>query len=95
MKRWLLSALLFVGLATGVSWATRIFAPPVAAQATQANQPKQDPETITVYVTRTGMKYHRDGCRFLAKSKIPMSLKDAAAKGYEPCKVCKPPVAQP
>ena len=50
-----------------------------------------DPKTITVYVTRTGQKYHRDGCRYLSRSKIPMSLKAAAAR-YEPCRVCKPPV---
>jgi hypothetical protein len=35
-------------------------------------QSQQDPQTITVYVTRTGAKYHRDGCRYLSRSKIPM-----------------------
>ena len=59
----------------------------VAAHA-QAEQ--TDPAKITVYVTRTGAKYHRENCRYLSKSKIPMSLKDAAKK-YEPCKVCKAP----
>jgi hypothetical protein len=49
-----------------------------------------DPEKITVYVTRTGAKYHRDGCRYLSRSKIPMTLKEAA-KRFEPCKVCRPP----
>lgn len=44
---------------------------------------------ITVYVTSSGSKYHRDGCRHL-KSKIPMSL-DKAKASYEPCKVCNPP----
>jgi len=39
----------------------------------------QDPKTITVYVTRTGQKYHRDGCRYLSRSKIPMSLAEAAS----------------
>ncbi|WP_224994314.1 hypothetical protein [Cesiribacter sp. SM1] len=47
----------------------------------------------TVYVTKTGSKYHEDGCRYLSKSKIETTVKDARAKGYEPCKVCKPPVA--
>jgi hypothetical protein len=46
---------------------------------------------VTVYVTRTGAKYHRAGCRYLARSSIPMPLKEAAAK-YGPCSVCKPPV---
>lgn len=46
--------------------------------------------TRTVYVTRTGAKYHRDGCRYLSRSKISMSFKDAQAKGYTACKVCQP-----
>lgn len=45
----------------------------------------------TVYVTRTGRKYHRSECRYLSKSKIPISLKNAVVM-YSPCSVCKPPV---
>jgi hypothetical protein len=44
-----------------------------------------------VYITKTGAKYHRAGCRSLAKSSIPIKLRDAVAKGYGACKVCKPP----
>ena len=47
----------------------------------------------TVYVTRTGSKYHQEGCRHLSKSKIPSSLADAAAS-YDPCKACKPPIPE-
>jgi len=47
----------------------------------------------TVYVTRTGAKYHKDGCRYLRQSQIEMQLKDAIAEGYAACKVCKPPTA--
>ena len=43
-----------------------------------------------VYITRKGNKYHRDSCRFLAKSKIQLPLSEAK-KYYQPCKVCKPP----
>lgn len=46
---------------------------------------------VTVYITDTGKKYHSDSCRYLAKSKIPIKLSEAKAKGYTPCKVCKPP----
>jgi hypothetical protein len=56
-----------------------------------APQPQVQNKTQTVYVTRTGKRYHRDGCRYLSSSRIPMSLKDAKAKGYTPCKVCHPP----
>lgn len=37
------------------------------------------PITAAVYVTRTGSKYHRDGCRYLSRSRIPISLRDAKA----------------
>mgnify|MGYP001615920286 CR=1 FL=1 len=47
-------------------------------------------EDVTVYITRTGAKYHRAGCRYLSKSQIPISLKDAKAR-YSPCSVCNPP----
>ena len=45
----------------------------------------------TVYVTKTGKKYHLATCRSLSKSKIPLSLKDAKAKGFTACSICKPP----
>lgn len=44
----------------------------------------------TVYITRTGTKYHRGSCQFLAKSKKPIALSEAKRK-YNPCKVCNPP----
>ncbi len=40
--------------------------------------------SITVYTTNTGSKYHRDGCRYLSKSKIPISLSQAKAQGLGP-----------
>ena len=43
----------------------------------------------TVYVTRTGKKYHRGSCSYLKSSKIPISLTDAKRQ-YSPCSVCKP-----
>lgn len=46
---------------------------------------------ITVYIAKTGEKYHLDGCRSLSKSKMPVKLSEAKAKGYEPCGICKPP----
>ena len=44
-------------------------------------------DNTMVYITRTGAKYHRDGCRYLKSSKIPISLTDAK-KQYSPCSVC-------
>src|SRR5688572_23265805 len=57
---------------------------------TSSIQKRQQEKEVTVYVTRTGEKYHRGSCRYLSRSKIPISLADAK-RGYEPCKVCRPP----
>ena len=48
-------------------------------------------QSQTVYVTKSGTKYHSAGCRYLKSSSIPISLADAKAKGYSPCSVCNPP----
>lgn len=45
----------------------------------------------TVYVTKTGSKYHSDGCRYLSRSCIAISLSEAKSEGYAPCSVCDPP----
>lgn len=44
----------------------------------------------TVYLTKSGTKFHRDGCSSLSKSKIPISYEDAVARGFEPCGRCNP-----
>jgi len=49
------------------------------------------PGVTTVYVTKSGKKYHRSQCQFLATSKIPISLTQAKKRGFTPCKICKPP----
>ena len=41
----------------------------------------------TVYITRTGSKYHRGGCRYLRRSAIPTSLAEAR-RYYSACSVC-------
>lgn len=68
--------------------------PPSSTSKTATQARSQDNGDVTVYVTRTGTKYHRAGCRSLAKSSIPMALKDAVAKGYTPCSICKPPALE-
>lgn len=47
--------------------------------------------TVTVYVTKSGTKYHSAGCSYLSSSKIEISLDDAKSKGYTPCSKCNPP----
>lgn len=81
-------------------YATTLFIPPndkyqqeFTAMEKTAQETKKGlwaPDML-VYITNTGKKYHRANCEWLSKSKIPMELKEAKAKGYEPCKVCDPP----
>ena len=40
-----------------------------------------DSGDITVYITKTGKKYHKANCRYLRKNKIPISLEQAKARG--------------
>ena len=47
--------------------------------------------TTYVYTTNTGSKYHKNGCRYLKKSKIKISLNKAKSIRLTPCKVCNPP----
>lgn len=47
-------------------------------------------QRVTVYVTKTGKKYHLEICSSLRRSKIPISLADAK-QGYGPCSRCNPP----
>jgi hypothetical protein len=44
----------------------------------------------TVYITKTGSKYHRAGCSYLKKSTIAVKLSEASVS-YSPCSRCNPP----
>lgn len=70
---------------------------PVSAttKSAQNKQKANTPSTTTtssevVYITKSGKKYHKDGCDSLSKSKIKISKGEAEQKGYEPCKKCNP-----
>lgn len=49
----------------------------------------QDTCQITVYITKTGSKYHRIGCPYLKDSSIAIDLSEAQ-KRYGPCSKCSP-----
>jgi len=53
--------------------------------------PVTSSQNITVYVGKTGTKYHYQDCRTLKDAKIPMSINEAKSKGRTACGVCKPP----
>ena len=46
--------------------------------------------SASVYITNTGKKYHRAGCKCLRKSSHKISKSKAISRGYTACKVCKP-----
>lgn len=50
-----------------------------------------DYSTVTVYVTDTGEKYHRDGCQYLRNSRHAIDLSQAQSAGYTACSRCHPP----
>ena len=41
-----------------------------------------------VFVTKSGRKFHHPKCRYLRKSRIPMSIVGAIDRGYSQCSVC-------
>lgn len=55
-----------------------------------ASFPSDSGDDETVYITKTGTKYHRAGCRYLDESKIAIDKADAIKQGYTACSVCKP-----
>lgn len=66
-------------------WGPATAVVPARPQAPSASGP------ITVRITRAGTKYHRAKCRLVARGSIAIPLNEAAKK-YEPCEICKPPV---
>ncbi|MBN2081242.1 hypothetical protein JW859_03435 [bacterium] len=96
--RGILIVVALLAFGTGLSSTSASFAAPGPAavgadtgQAAAEYAAAQDAQTVYVYVTKTGKKYHRGDCRYLKKSKIKMTLEAAKQAGYTPCKVCKPP----
>lgn len=44
----------------------------------------------SVYVTKSGTKYHRAGCHYIENKTVTEYTKSEAQKDYAPCKVCRP-----
>jgi hypothetical protein len=79
LRRFLLIAVLAVGA---------LFAPLEQLRVTSVAAAKSERQECVVYVTRTGARYHMGGCRYLRRSRIPMTKPDAQKAGYTPCRVC-------
>lgn len=82
------------GLSSANTYTFRVRAYNVDGNSGYTNEASRRPgEDITVYVTNSGTKYHRNGCQYLSQSKIAKTLIQAKAEGYTPCSVCNPPTA--
>jgi micrococcal nuclease len=57
-----------------------------AAHAFVSTQPVID--TAKYYITKSGSKYHRGGCKYLSKSAIEITRNDAITRGYDACSSC-------
>jgi len=93
-----ISLLLFIGLAWGQQIANTKEGKAVVLfedgtwQYLEKNSVSKQVQTneTQIFITKTGKKYHLDGCRWL-KSRIPSTISGAVSKGLSPCKVCQPP----
>lgn len=47
-----------------------------------------DTQSVTVYITNTGSKYHKNGCQYLRESKNAVTLAQAKSWGYTACSRC-------
>lgn len=47
----------------------------------------EDGQVLTVYVTKTGTKYHTAGCRYLGEDPFPISISEAQS-AYSACSAC-------
>lgn len=63
--------------------------PPKEITAPPPKKPPQEKD-VTVYITRTGKKYHRGSCGYLHSSRIAISKSQAIRRGYTPCSRCRP-----
>ncbi len=54
----------------------------------------EDPSDETVYVTKSGRKYHNLGCRYLKGQYSTIKIDGAKRSGLQPCSVCFPEKAE-
>jgi competence protein ComEC len=57
---------------------------------TETLQTENEIDTIYVHRTRTGKKYHKEGCSSLNQSDQVIPLEEAKEQGLTPCETCRP-----
>lgn len=76
------------GYDAGTKVASSVASSSSNTKPSSSSSSSSNPQTTTVYITKTGSKYHRSGCQYLKKSKISISLDAAKAQGYTACSRC-------
>jgi len=64
---------------------------PVVTDSGSGTSDTSGSDDTVVYITRTGERYHKDGCRHLSRSKIESTISAAKAQGLTACGTCRPP----
>ncbi len=64
--------------------------PTQAPKSAPSSQATLQYEGATVYITKSGKKFHRETCSSLSKSKIPILYEEAYQKNYTACGRCNP-----
>lgn len=90
MKKAILLAMSLLALAAPIAVSTNPCTGVKAVTTKSTLSGRYMPNEETVYVTKTGTKYHKSSCRYVAKSKIAITKTEAQKKGYKACSVCKP-----
>lgn len=73
---------------TAVVQTTAVPASEITEQTTE-QAPVQPTQNTTVYITRTGTKYHLPGCRYIKDRKTSaLTIAEAENQDYTPCSVC-------
>ena len=62
----------------------------VGLWAEMEDTPPTVADSVIVYFSGNGKKFHRENCRYTTDKSIPIPRSEAISKGMEPCKVCKP-----
>ena len=63
---------------------------PVVSSNNSSSSYNDSAVSDTVYIGKTGSKYHRQTCRTLKGNGSAISLSDAKSQGRTACKICKP-----
>ena len=79
LKSLLLAASLMLGLCAPMAVVPSVHAAPTVAA---------DTKDCTVYITRTGHKYHKQGCSSLRRSSMSVARSEAIKSGLTPCRRC-------